>query len=393
MSLLSLETVHSTRNREVAMEAQKTPLYDEHLKLGAKMADFAGWMMPLWYPTGQSEEHHATRKACGLFDICHMGEFDIRGKDSLSFLSWMLTNDVERIVDGQAMYNFMLNEDGGVVDDCIVYRFDEKRWMLVVNASDIAGDFNWLKQHAPGGVDLKNISDTTVKIDLQGPNAPKLMAKWMSEETLSGLKFFRFMDDVDVEGMKVLVSRTGYTGEIGFELYTDLGNGVDLWQLLLQEGKPFGILPCGLGARDTLRTEAGLPLHGHELRPDRTAVGHPWEFAISWESEFLGKKRLMMQREKGIDYYVLPFVMEGRRKAMPGWEVHHGGDRVGKVLSGVISPSLENQPIGFVGVDRMLEPETALGFRQVGRPMVLEGQVTGIPFVPLTSRKKMARFL
>jgi len=375
------------------VESRKTPLYDEHVKLGGKMADFAGWNMPLWYPTGQSEEHHATRKACGLFDICHMGEFDIRGSGSLAFFSRLLTNHVERIVDGQAMYNFMLNEEGGVVDDCILYRFDEEHWMLVVNAGNIEGDFAWLEEHVRSDVQLKNISDRTVKIDLQGPNAPKLMTKWVDGEVLAGLKFFRFIRDVSMDGMQVLISRTGYTGEIGFELYTDLKNGIDLWNLLLAEGKAWGILPCGLGARDTLRTEAGLPLHGHELRPDRLALGHPWEFAISWESDFLGKEVLLRRKAMGVDYYIVPFVVEGRRKAMPGWEVVMGDEVIGTVLSGVISPSLDNIPIGFLGGDRSLEPGTTLVFRQKERASDFMGRVREIPFVPLTSRKKMSRFL
>lgn len=375
------------------VESKKTPLFEEHVKLGGKMADFAGWRMPLWYPTGQSEEHHATRKACGIFDICHMGEFEIAGSGSSAFLQWLLTNDLERLVDGQAMYNFMLNKAGGVVDDCIIYRFDSDHWMLVVNAGDIEGDFQWLKKNAPSDVKLENISDQTVKVDLQGPRAPKLMTKLTSMEILAGLKFFRFIPDVKIDGIEVLVSRTGYTGEIGFEIYTDLKNGIDLWNLLLSEGKAYGILPCGLGARDTLRTEAGLPLHGHELRPDRVAVGHPWEFAISWDTNFIGKDALLREKDEGTGCFVFPFAMEGRRKAMPDWEVFMGDEVIGTVLSGVISPSLNNTPIGFIEVNRSMEPGTPLNFRQKGSNRGLQGKVVEIPFVPLTSRKKMANFL
>jgi aminomethyltransferase len=322
-----------------------------------------------------------------------MGEFRIEGSGSLAFLQRLLTNNVERLVDGQAMYNFMLNEQGGVVDDCIVYRFDENHWMLVVNAGDIDGDFEWLKKNVAGDVQLENISDQTVKIDLQGPSAPKLMSRWVGQEDLSQFKFFRFLPRISIDGMDILLSRTGYTGEIGFEIYTDLKNGVDLWRLLNSEGKQYGMLPCGLGARDTLRTEAGLPLHGHELRPDRVAVGHPWEFAIFWDKEFIGKDRLAQEREKGISYFVLPFVMDGRRKAMPGWEVLTDGQIIGTVLSGVISPTMENTPIGFVGVNRMLEEEAAVQFRQKGRDAGLAGRIMKTPFVPLTSRKKMINFL
>jgi len=375
------------------VEPKKTPLYEEHIKLGGKMADFAGWLMPLWYPSGQSVEHHATRNGCGIFDICHMGEFTITGPGSPDFLSWMLTNDIGRISDGQAMYNFMLNEDGGVVDDCIIYRYNETKWMLVVNAGDIEGDFQWLRKHAASGVVLENISDSIVKIDLQGPSAPKLMKTWIDGDTLLDLKFFRFIPEYTIDGMEVLISRTGYTGEIGFELYTDVKHGVDLWNLLIEKGKAFDITPCGLGARDTLRTEAGLPLYGHELQADRVAWGHPWEFAISMETDFLGKDQILRKQSGGLDYYVYPFIMEGRRKAMPDWEVALEDKAIGTVLSGVMSPTLENVPIGFVGVNRPLEEETRLVFRQEGRPVQLNGSVSKVPFVPLTSRKKMSRFI
>ncbi len=375
------------------MEPKKTPLYDEHVRLGGKIADFAGWLMPLWYGSGQSEEHHATRKACGLFDICHMGEFEIKGKGSKAFISWMLTNDIEKLVDGQAQYNFMLNEDGGVVDDCIIYRFDDENWMLVVNAGDIGGDFAWLQKHAPADVSLKNVSDNTMKLDLQGPAAPKLMSRWLTEDHFSRLKFFRFVDNVEIDGMKLLVSRTGYTGEVGFELYADVKHTNDLWKLLMNEGKKYDMLPCGLGARDTLRTEAGLPLYGHELQATKKAVCLPWDFAMCWDSDFIGKKSCVAQKEKGVDYYVYPFIMEGRRKAMHGWEVLQGSTVIGEVLSGVIAPSLENRPIGFLGVNKALDEDAALLFRQQGRPATMPGKVTKIPFFPTTSRKKMSNFL
>jgi aminomethyltransferase len=373
--------------------AQKTPLYEEHLHLGGKMAEFAGWAMPLWYPTGQVAEHHAVRRNCGLFDICHMGEFEISGPDSAAYLSMMLTNDAERMRDGQAMYHFLLNESGGVIDDCILYRFGETRWMLVVNAGNIRTDFDWLLSHAPVGVRLDNISDGTVKLDLQGPKAPRLMSKWIPRSELVQLKFFHFIPRVSIEGMDVLVSRTGYTGEIGFELYTDLRHARDFWNLLLSEGKPYGILPCGLGARDTLRLEAGLPLHGHELTPERVALGHPWEFAISREHDFIGKGALEAYGRRPNRQTVLPFVMDGKRKAMSGWETVRNGETVGKVLSGVISPSMNNLPIGFLESSRPLPQGERLSFSQGGAVPGLTGRIGASPFVPSTSRQKMEAFL
>jgi len=374
------------------MDTKKTPLYNQHVQLGGKMADFAGWLMPLWYSTGQSAEHHATRKACGLFDICHMGEFRIRGKDSLFFLSRMLTNRVDQIQPGQAMYNFMLNEEGGVIDDCILYCFDPENWMLVVNAGTIQGDFEWLSAHVSDDVMLENISDQTGKIDLQGPEAPKLMIKWMDRSVLEQLRFFRFVQNVDIGGVPVLVSRTGYTGEIGFELYMNADNAADIWDLLIKEGQSRGLLPCGLGARDTLRTEAGLPLYGHELQSGRPAVGHPWPFAISWDKPFIGRDALIAKKEQGIDSYVYPFRMHGKRKALAGWEVVRNRV-IGSVLSGVISPSLNNTPIGFLSSSEDLEPGMDVTFRKPGTEAGLDGVIVELPFVAPTSRKKMNLFL
>lgn len=375
------------------MSLKRTPLFSEHLQLGAKMAEFAGWELPLWYPSGQSAEHHATREACGLFDICHMGEFDIRGAGCLPFLSSLLTNDIGRMQDGQAMYHFMLNPDGGVIDDCILYRFSEERWMLVVNAGNIQTDFDWLSRHVPSDVRLENISDRIAKLDLQGPAAPKLMSRWIDPDQLAGLGFFRFIPEVDIDGMKALVSRTGYTGEVGFEIYVDADSAVRLWNLLLQEGAAYGILPCGLGARDSLRIEAGLPLHGHEIHPDRVAFGHPWEFVFHWEKDFAGKDAVAKKKESGGGPFVYPFRMHGRRKAMPGWEVLIDGHVKGRVLSGVIAPSLDNAPIGFLESTIPVEPGAVLSFRQDGRPDALAGEISICPFVPPTSRKKMSFFL
>ncbi|MBN2105305.1 glycine cleavage system aminomethyltransferase GcvT [bacterium] len=375
------------------MHAHKTPLFQTHVQLGAKMVNFSGWMLPLWYPTGQSREHHATRQACGLFDICHMGEFEITGKGAKPYLSYILTNHVDRITDGQALYNFMLNESGGVIDDCILYRFNEERWMLVVNAANVQKDWNWLKMHAPGDVVLENISHQTVKIDLQGPKSPKLLSKWIDRDLLGSLKFFRALSYIYIEHVPVMISRTGYTGEIGFELYTDVGNGVHLWNLLLEEGREDGLLPCGLGARDTLRIEAGLPLHGHEILPGCVGLGHQWEFVFDWEKLFIGKEALLKARKKGLKRFVVPFRLTGPRKAMPGWDVFCDGDFAGKVISAVLSPTLGNIPIGFLESGHHLTAGTEIECRQAGRDLSLNGMICEMPFVPLTARKKIADFL
>ncbi len=377
---------------EKSTQSLKTPLYNRHIEAEAKMGDFAGWVLPLWYPTGQSAEHMAVRKACGLFDICHMGEFRISGPDAGRFLSNLLTNRVEQTADGQAMYHFMLNESGGVIDDCILYRFGADDYMLVVNAGNISADLEWIRIRAAGfDCRVEDRSPFYAKLDLQGPASPALMSRFIPKSTLAELKYFRFLPSVSIGGVDVLLSRTGYTGEIGFELYMESSRATELWDLLLSEGKKHGLLACGLGSRDTLRVEAGLPLHGHELRPDRPAIGHPWEFAMRAERDFFGVEALAVARSQG--RWVTPFSMNGRRKAMPGWEVAHEGVTIGSVLSGVISPSLNNTPIGFLESTRPLDNGVPLGFRQPETGTLLEGLTVPIPFVSLTARRKMAEFL
>jgi aminomethyltransferase len=290
--------------------------------------------------------------------------------------------------DGQAMYHLMLSETGGVIDDCILYRFSAERWLLVVNAANIDSDLAWVQSHIPSSVRITDQSGRTAKLDLQGPGSPKILTRWVDPEKLRNLKFFRFIPNVVIEGMNILVSRTGYTGEIGFELFTDAGNAVRLWRLLLDAG----VKPCGLGSRDTLRLESGLPLHGHELRPDRPALGHPWSFAVNWDHEFIGRDALE-RRKAAPDYFVTPFRLEGLRKAMPGWEVWSDGRKIGTVLSGVNAPSLDNAPIGFAGLDRSIEPGASLTFRQGGRPGELAGHAVQLPFVQGTARRALADFL
>ncbi|MBN2201987.1 glycine cleavage system aminomethyltransferase GcvT [bacterium] len=370
----------------------KTPLYARHIAAGARMGDFAGWVLPLWYPTGQSAEHMAVRKACGLFDICHMGEFRISGPAAVRFLTGLLTNRVDQAAHGQAMYHFMLNESGGVIDDCILYRFGADDFMLVVNAGNIDADLAWIRTRAADfDCSVEDRSPFLAKLDLQGPASPALMSRFIPKSALAELKYFRFLPSVSIGGIDVLLSRTGYTGEIGFELYAESSRAEALWDLLLSEGKPHGILACGLGSRDTLRVEAGLPLHGHELRPDRPAIGHPWEFAMRADRDFFGGRALAAGRPT--DRWILPFSMNGRRKAMPGWEVLQEGVTIGFVLSGVISPSLNNMPIGFLESTRPLDNGVPLGFRQPETGTLLEGRIVPIPFVSLTARRKMAEFL
>jgi len=368
---------------------QKTPLFEKHVAMGATMAEFGGWDMPLWYKTGQTAEHKATRENCGLFDICHMGEYIVTGKDSYAFWQKILTNDVTKIVDGQAQYNFMLNEKGCVIDDCIVYRFNEEKWMLVVNAGTQESDFEWLCKNKLPDMELKNISATTGKLDLQGPTAPKLVAELAGREAIEDLKFFRFAENVNICGINVLLSRTGYTGEIGFEIYCDINDVVKLWDLLLEKGQSYGIMAAGLGARDTLRLEAGLPLSGHEVRPDVVATGTPWEFAISHEHEFIGKEALEAQKGTVFAYAI---TVEGRRKPGDHSKVMLNGREIGVLTSEIISVSLGMVPAGFIRTDTELAPESEIELlNEKGKSF--KAFVKETPLVKGTSRKKMASML
>ena len=376
----------------MANNLKKTPLYNEHIKLKGKLTEFSGWEMPLWYEAGHKAEHNAVRENVGLFDVCHMGEFSIKGKDTLKFFEKVLTNNVDKLKDGQAQYNFMLNEKGGVVDDCIVYRMTEDRWMLVVNAGDIEGDFEHLKKYCPEGLELENLSNQTAKIDLQGHNAPKLLAKLAGKESVEKLGFYKFREGYKVKDIDILISRTGYTGEIGFEIYFDANKAADLWNIFLEEGKEFGILPCGLAARDSLRIETGLPLHGHEIHPDMIALGHPWSFCISDRDNYIGSDAI---KNGDVDYYIKSFAVDGRRKAMPHYKVLNENEKeIGEVVSGVMSPTLNNKPIGYCKVKEDLEDGAKLIFTDESGKRRIEGYTAPTPFVEgLTWRKKMKNFI
>ncbi|SMC49655.1 glycine cleavage system aminomethyltransferase GcvT [Papillibacter cinnamivorans] len=247
---------------------RKTPLYECHLERGGKIVPFAGYLLPVQYETGVIKEHLAVRTACGLFDVSHMGEFTLRGKGALDVLQRLLTNDFRGMEDGHARYSPMCNESGGTVDDLLVYRFSGEHYMLVVNASNRDKDFAWIRDRLFGDCVLEDISDTVAQLALQGPEAEAIL-KPLADSPLPE-KYYTFTLKADVGGVSCLVSRTGYTGEDGFELYCAPGDAPALWNLLLRAGEGRGVIPCGLGARDTLRLEAAMPLYGHELREDIT---------------------------------------------------------------------------------------------------------------------------
>src|SRR5699024_5664204 len=274
-------------------ELLRTPIFSEYEKSGAKTIDFGGWDLPVQFSSIKNE-HEVTRTKAGMFDVSHMGEIVVKGPKSLEFLQKLTTNDVSKLNDKQAQYTFMCYENGGTVDDFLVYKMKDNDYLLVVNAANIEKDYEWLVENNDFGEDvvIENVSDEYALVALQGPNAEEIL-QTLTDFDLSSIKFFRFEEGVEIKGVKdgALVSRTGYTGEDGFEIYIAAGSGADLWNALLEAGKDKGLEPVGLGARDTLRFEVGLPLYGQELTKDITPIEAGLKFAVkvNKDADFIGK--------------------------------------------------------------------------------------------------------
>jgi len=317
---------------------KRTSLYDIHVNAGAKIVPFAGYEMPVQY-SGIIDEHMAVRNSVGVFDISHMGEFDVMGEGALDFLQLMTLNDVSKLDIGQAQYSGLCYEDGGMIDDLLVYRLPEK-YMLVVNASNIEKDFDWLDSHKPSEVELINRSEETALIAVQGKNAEKVIDK-LTDTNLAEIKYYRF-ESGSVSGKDAIISKTGYTGEKGFELYFNSDDAPGVWNDLMSAGEEFGILPVGLGARDTLRLEMCYCLYGNDI--DKTT--NPLEAGLGWitklkKGKFIGSDRLQTQKEEGIKRRLVAFQME--KKAIPrhGYKILRDGDPIGEVTSGTFSPILQ----------------------------------------------------
>jgi aminomethyltransferase len=328
---------------------KRTPLFDVYAKYGAKTINFGGWELPVQF-SSIKEEHDAVRTKAGLFDVSHMGEIEVKGTDSLAFLQRMMTNDVSKLNLGGAQYTAMCYENGGTVDDLLVYKLDENHYLLVVNAANIEKDFDWLKQHVTGDVELANISEQTAQLALQGPLAESVLQK-LTDVDLSQIKFFKFKKEVDLKGIKSLVSRTGYTGEDGFEIYCQSEDGAKLWELILEAGEG-DVLPCGLGARDTLRFEANLPLYGQELSPDITPIEAGIGFAVKTDKEdFIGKEILKKQKVEGAPRKLVGLEMIDRGIPRHGYPVFVGDEQVGTVTTGTQSPTLKKN-VGLALIKR-----------------------------------------
>lgn len=328
-------------------QLKRTPLFEVYKDYGAKTIDFGGWDLPVQF-SSIKEEHEAVRTKAGLFDVSHMGEIEVKGTDSLKYLQKMMTNDISKLKNSGAQYTAMCYENGGTVDDLLVYKIEDDHYLLVVNASNIEKDFNWLQDHAEGNVELKNLSEDMAQLAIQGPLAEKVLQK-LAGTNLSDIGFFKFQQDVDLKGRKALVSRTGYTGEDGFEVYCDAKDAAALWNEILEAGKEEGVLPCGLGARDTLRFEANLALYGQELSPDITPLEAGIGFAVkvNKEADFIGKEVLKNQKENGVPRKLAGIEMIDRGIPRHGYPVYKGEELIGEVTTGTQSPTLKKN-IGLV---------------------------------------------
>lgn len=322
-------------------EGKKTPMYELYKEQGAKCIDFGGWDLPVQF-SSIKEEHEAVRTKAGLFDVSHMGEVAVKGDKAEAFLQYLLTNDASTLAPNQALYSAMCYENGGTVDDLIVYKKANNDFLLVVNASNTEKDFDWIQSHAPEGVECTNISNEVAQIAIQGPRAEMILQK-LTDTDLSSIRFFKFIDGVSLDGVKSLVSRTGYTGEDGFEIYCPWNEAPKLWKRLLAAGESEGLLPCGLGARDTLRFEAKLPLYGQELTKDISPIEAGIGFAVKVkkESDFLGKDILKKQREEGAPRKLAGIEMIDKAIPRTHYPVFVGEQNIGEVTTGTQSPTLK----------------------------------------------------
>lgn len=319
---------------------KKTPLYDCHVALGGKIVPFAGYLLPVQYPTGVITEHMAVRTKAGLFDVSHMAEIVLEGPDALKNANMLTTIFVEEMVDGQVKYSPMCNEQGGIVDDLMIYRQGPEKYLFVVNAANHEKDYEWMKAHISGDVTLTDISEDVAQIALQGPASETILKKICKEEYIP-TKYYSFVDNgvisTEKGDIKAIVSKTGYTGEDGYELYCASEDAVALWNTLLEVGKEDGLIPCGLGARDTLRLEAAMPLYGHEMNDELSPREASLGFFVKLDKpDFIGKQAIIERGDPKIKRVGLKIT--GRGIAREHCEVYKNGEKIGWVSSGTHCP-------------------------------------------------------
>ena len=361
-------------------ELKRTGLYPAHLRSKAKIVPFAGWEMPVQY-SSIKEEHTAVRTAAGIFDVSHMGEILFSGPDAMKNVQYLVSNDVVKIKPSRVIYTGLLTPQGTFVDDLLVYKFSDDKFLLCVNASNVAKDYQWMLDHLQGDVSCKNVSDQYTQIAVQGPNTLEIL-KPLTKTDLSKIKYYRF-EMGQVAGIDTIISRTGYTGEYGFELYFDPAFSMQMWDALIDSGKSYGLTPTGLGCRDTLRLEAGMALYGNDIDSEHTAfeAGLQWTVKMNKE-DFIGKAALQSQIENGLTRHLVGFELTERGIPRHGYQIYSGDQCIGEVTSGTMSITL-GKPIGMGYV--------TTGFEKIGTPIqvkirekMIKGKTVALPFYSRT---------
>jgi aminomethyltransferase len=321
---------------------KRTPLYQCYSKYpGAKFIDFGGWELPVNFEAGIIGEHMAVRKVAGMFDVSHMGEIIVEGPDAESYLDYLVTNDVKGMEDYQVIYTLMCYPEGTVVDDLLIYKYSNKKYMLVVNASNVEKDYNWIIKNKKDQVSIENISDRIAQIAFQGPKAEEILQKYVNFD-LSSIKFFHFKDPVQINGIDCIVSRTGYTGEDGFEIYLTAEQSPRVWDYIYEKTKSDGVLPCGLGCRDTLRFEAKLPLYGHEISDKITPIEAGLKYFVKLDKQdFIGKDVLVNQVQQGVKRSLKGLEMIDKGIPRSGYKVYKDDREIGFITTGSYSPMLD----------------------------------------------------
>ena len=370
----------------ITTNLKATPLLGLHKELGAKLVPFVGWNMPIQF-AGVLSEHICVRERVGLFDVSHMGEIEVKGKDAKKFLQFLLSNNVEKMFDGSILYSLMCYETGGVVDDLLAYRFSENHYFLCVNASNSDKDYDWIARHASSfNVNIKNTSSETSQLALQGPDAKSVLQS-LCDISLDDLSYYNFRKGM-VNNVESLISRTGYTGEDGFELYLSPEKVSEVFRSLMEQGRSYGIQPIGLGARDTLRIEMGYPLYGNEIDNNPTPLDAGLGWVIKFDKgEFLGRGSLLKQKEQGSPrrkLVGLKLLTRGVPRAH--YQVFKNGESVGEVTSGTFSPTL-NTGVGLCYVSSE--------YSDIGnhldvkiRDRLVATEVIQLPFVPSHVKKR-----